>query len=224
MLINIGLFGVRRKRGGVFDFRGENVLRAVWDCTAKSFLIGSESKITLLKHGQLIKTKKGEKGKKGVYIYIFNILFFFFFFSRFFLSLSGAVECRRRPQPPVFPRVFYFQSIKIHITLVLTNIYNIICSRFKSWTKKCQCFPHGSNFIFNSRKTRCLCGIPGGVTISGMLINISRFFIDNTNLKLYWQHYLLFQLIQYSSRANVIFRHAFSSPFPPAVLRHVQYL
>nr|DAE07536.1 MAG TPA: hypothetical protein [Podoviridae sp. ctnCN2] len=44
-----------------------------------------------------------------------------------------------------------------------------------------------------------------------MLINISRFFIDNTNLKLCWQHYLLLQLFQYSRLANVIFRHAFAA-------------
>lgn len=107
MLINIGVLGVCGKREGFCDCgiicTRRKWWRGFWDCTAR--------KKILLKHGQLIKTKKVEKEKNGLYIYIFNILFFFFFFSRFFLSLAGAVECRRRPQPPVFPRVFYFQSI-----------------------------------------------------------------------------------------------------------------
>lgn len=128
MLINIGVLGVRGKRGGFCDCgiicTGIFWWRRFWDCTAR--------KKILPKHGQLIKTKKVEKEKNGLYIYIFNILFFFFFLAVFFLSLAGAVECRRRPQPPVFSRVFYFQSIKIHITLLLTNVANIICSTFKS--------------------------------------------------------------------------------------------
>ena len=61
----------------------------------------------LPKHGQLIKTKKVEKRKKGVYIYIFNILFFFFFFSRFFLSLSLLLNAAAARKPLFFLGFFY---------------------------------------------------------------------------------------------------------------------
>ena len=108
----MGLFAQGENDGGVFEIARR----------AKRYYQNMDNSL---------KLKRSKKKKTG-YIYIYSIYYFFFFFSRFFLSLAGAVECRRRPQHPVFPRVFYFQSIKINITLLLPNIVNIICSTFKS--------------------------------------------------------------------------------------------
>lgn len=65
------------------------------------FEIARRAKKILLKHGQLIKTKKVEKEKNGLYIYIFNILFFFFF-SRFFLSLLLLLNAAAARNPLFF--------------------------------------------------------------------------------------------------------------------------
>ena len=59
-----------------------------------------------------LKTKKVEKGKKGVYIYIFNILFFFFFFSRFFLSLSLLLNAAAARNPLFFLGFFISSQYK----------------------------------------------------------------------------------------------------------------
>ena len=75
VLINIGVFGVSGKRGGFCDCG----IICVKDFLAAAILICTARKKILPKHGQLIKTKKVEKEKNGLYIYIFNILFFFFF-------------------------------------------------------------------------------------------------------------------------------------------------
>ena len=105
MLINIGFFGVRGKRGGVFDFG----VICVNDFLAAAILICTARKKILPKHGQLIKTKKVEKEKNGLYIYIFNILFFFFFlavFSPLSLVLLNAAAARN----PLFFLGFFISS------------------------------------------------------------------------------------------------------------------
>ena len=109
MLINIGFFGVRRKREGVLG---------LWDYLHASkikndggvFEIARREKKILPKHGQLIKTKKSEKEKNGLYIYIFNILFFFFFFLAVFsppppVLLNAAAACK-----PLFFLGFFIYS------------------------------------------------------------------------------------------------------------------
>lgn len=72
-------------------------------------LICTARKKILPKHGQLIKTKKVEKEKNGLYIYIFNILFFFFFFSRF-SSLSRVLLNAAAARNPLFFLAFFYSS------------------------------------------------------------------------------------------------------------------
>ena len=59
-----------------------------------------------------LKTKKVEKGKKGVYIYIFNILFFFFFLAVFFLSLSLLLNAAAARNPLFFLGFFISSQYK----------------------------------------------------------------------------------------------------------------
>ena len=106
MLINIGVLGVRRKKGGFLIFGAVKFI-CVKDFLAAAILICTARKKILPKHGQLIKTKKVEKEKNGLYIYIFNILFFFFFFSRFFLPLSLLLNAAAARNPLFFLAFFY---------------------------------------------------------------------------------------------------------------------
>ena len=78
------------------------MMAAILICTARK-------KKILPKHGQLIKTKKVEKEKNGLYIYIFNILFFFFFFSRF-SSLSRVLLNAAAARNPLFFLAFFYSS------------------------------------------------------------------------------------------------------------------
>ena len=74
-----------------------------------AILICTARKKILPKHGQLIKTKKVEKEKNGLYIYIFNILFFFFFFSRF-SPLSPLLLNAAAARNPLFFLAFLYYS------------------------------------------------------------------------------------------------------------------
>ena len=89
----VGLFARAKNDGGVFGIARR----------AKRYYQNMDNSL---------KPKRSKKGKKGVYIYIFNILFFFFFLADFFLSLLLLLNAAAARNPLFFLGFFISSQYK----------------------------------------------------------------------------------------------------------------